>query len=221
MSASNTNIPAFAKPHQDIGSKLNHEEALQLLQKAINKYPGFAPEVRKSIKAAEKRSIEEFYKFCDDLATEYVSTLQEMNPCYGMNYEFLLESVAKVTESINEHSPAKRFDVAVECLWTFLRATREYEKNLGHDEHKELGLIHTMEEVLTGLEETIKLWGERDKNVEREMWELTELSGADNEKWARFFDDLVELYWTKRRTKRKEMTVVSNRKRKRTVMSDK
>jgi len=216
----NTIIPAFAQPHQDIGSKLNHDEAIQLLQKAINRYPSFAPEVSRAIKTAEKRSIGEFYKYCDDLATRFFREAPwSWDPCHDSDYEFLMESVTKVTESINKQSPVEKFDIAIECLWTFLHPLRGYKKDLDSREYKDLGFSDTLDEVWTGLEEIIKLWAEGDEKVDQEICDLENWCG-DNDMDI-YFDLLAELYWSKRKTTRTTMTVMLNRKRKRTVTPDK
>lgn len=157
---------------------------------------------------------------CDDLATQFDNQIpMGWDPCHGADYDFLMESITKVTESINKHSPLEKFDIAIECLWTFLHPLREYENILESNEYKELGFIHSMDELLTGLEEIIKLWAERHKDIEQEIWDLENWCG-DND-WDSFYGHLVELYWNKRRATRRRMTVMSKiMKRNQTVMAN-
>ena len=169
----NANVPRFVQSIQDIGSKLkNRFELIELLRKAIMKYPSFSPEVSKAIKAAEQRSIEEFY-------------------------ELLMESVEKVNESIDECSPIEKFDVAVEFLGACLQIIMNYEKTVCRHELMELGLIGCINAVQIGLEEIVKLWGKRAK-VELEIWKLEESFGNDDRDFCDFFVQLADLYWSKR-----------------------
>ena len=221
----NANNPAFRQSFQDIGSKLNHSEAIQLLQKAINRYRSFAPEVSKAIKAAEKRSIDEFYHFCDKLATEFYNEVQKgTDVCfmvlYGMDYELLRDSVKKVENSIDKHSPVEQFDVAVEFLGTCLNIIMKYVKSMDcDDEHMDIDLTDSIDAIQTTLEDVVKLWAARDKAIASEIGDLEESYGAGDQGdfWG-FFEHLPKFYWSKRRIARRRMTVMRNRKKRTPIL---
>lgn len=68
----NAKDPAFARLHQDIGSKLNYSEAIQLLQKAIDKYPGFQPEVSKASNRRKNDRLTSFTIFATNLPADSI-----------------------------------------------------------------------------------------------------------------------------------------------------
>jgi hypothetical protein len=119
-------------------NKLSLSESLELVQRALQKYPDFAADVSATLSAVELRetvSYDDLYdKFYAEVYLKDKLTYKKSMWWTGYDESSMLELVGKVVESVNEASVDEVYEKAFICLVRFVRCLEEYEPGSSHDD---------------------------------------------------------------------------------------